>query len=66
MRCDLLSEALRSINGGVVENTTAIDPKSREERPTREVSRDVFLRCGNEVILQLWKLYRIHCQNLSM
>ena len=66
MRCDLLSQALRSINDEVVENTTAIDPKTKEERPTREVYRDALLRWGNEVILQLWKLYRIHCRNLSM
>lgn len=66
MRCDLLSRAVCYINGAVVSNdTTAIDPKSKEERPIRPLLRDLFLRWGNQVILVLWKIYMVHCQTVE-
>ena len=49
----------------ITEDTTAIDPKTKEERPIRPLLRDLFKRWGNQVILVLWKIYMVHCQTVE-
>lgn len=66
MRCDLLSKAISFINGAAItESTTALDPKTKDERPIRPLLRDLLLGWGNQVVLVLWKIYMVHCQTVE-
>jgi hypothetical protein len=66
MRCDLLSRATTWINGvRVTEDMVAKDPLTHQDRPIRPLLRDLYLRWGFQVVLVLFKIYMVHCQNLE-
>lgn len=68
MRCEILAKAITAINGVRVDTVPySVDPldPNKGERPTRLILVDLLAGWGQEVVLVLWKIYLVHCQNLE-
>ena len=68
MRCEILAKAITAINGVRVDSVPyAVDPTdpAKGERPTQLILVDLLAGWGQEVVLVLWKIYLVHCQNLE-
>ena len=68
MRCEILAKAITAINGVRVDAVPySKDPLSPagDDRPTRLILVDLISGWGQEVVLALWKIYMVHCQNLE-